>query len=100
MHPTSQLTTELVIQSEGAYTLDDVYANVTASDIYNVQPQLGFYCLYRARPNRRPAFGAQNHGRAAGRYSRLYFLQPDVLGAAQSRLLDFLPDQPICWARI
>ena len=46
----AQLTTELVIQSGGVLTLDDVYKGGAASDIYNVQPELGFYCLYRARP--------------------------------------------------
>ena len=77
-----QLTTELVIQSAGAHTLDDVYGpyNVTATefpsvftspgfdargftagahalsaDIWNAQPALGFYCLYRARPGQVPA---------------------------------------------
>eukprot|EP00043_Microstomoeca_roanoka_P010142 m.96594 g.96594 ORF g.96594 m.96594 type:complete len:588 (+) comp14801_c1_seq1:91-1854(+) len=47
-----QLTTELVIRSNGTFTLDDVYGpyNISA-DIYNVQPQLGFYCLYRKRPS-------------------------------------------------
>ena len=46
-----QLTTELVIQSNASLTLDDVYGPYGINaDIYNVQPQLGFYCLYRARP--------------------------------------------------
>jgi hypothetical protein len=61
-----QLTTELVIQSNGALSLDDVYGPFNASrrpaerslfspsslsaDIYNAQPALGFYCLYRGRP--------------------------------------------------
>lgn len=46
-----QLTTELVIQSKGAHTLNDVYAvHGLNADIYNAQPELGFYCLYRARP--------------------------------------------------
>ena len=46
-----QLTTELVIESQDTptpYSLDDVYRGV-AADIYNAQPQLGFYCLWRAR---------------------------------------------------
>lgn len=46
-----QLTTELVIQSQGSaapFSLDDVYRGV-AADIYGAQPQLGFYCLWRAR---------------------------------------------------
>ena len=68
----TQLTTELVIQSAGALTLDDVYGpyNVSAreypsvfqstassisADIYNVQPGLGYYCLYRSRPGQAPA---------------------------------------------
>jgi hypothetical protein len=47
-----QLTTELVIQSAGALTLDDVYTKYNLSaDIYNVQPESGFYCLYRRRPS-------------------------------------------------
>ena len=46
-----QLTTELVIESQDTptpFSLDDVYRGV-AADIYNAQPQLGFYCLWRAR---------------------------------------------------
>lgn len=73
-----QLTTELVIQSAGARSLNDVYGpyNATAAefpsvfaapgfegrgftalaaDIWNSQPALGFYCLYRARPGQPPA---------------------------------------------
>ena len=77
-----QLTTELVIESAGAHSLNDVYGpyNVTATefpsvfsspgftargftasthalnaDIWNAQPALGFYCLYRARPGQVPA---------------------------------------------
>ena len=51
----AQLTTELVIQSAGTKTLDDVYASLNQSfDIYNAQPALGFYCLYRARPGQTP----------------------------------------------
>ena len=72
----AQLTTELVIESAGARTLDDVYGPYNATpaefpsvfsapgfaarglhrvhaisaDIWNAQPDLGFYCLYRARP--------------------------------------------------
>jgi len=47
----TNLTTERVIQSKGKYTLNDVYGpyNLNA-DIYNAEPQLGFYCLYRRRP--------------------------------------------------
>ena len=43
------LTTELVLQSAGALTLDDIYAkhNISA-DIYNARPRLGFYCLWRS----------------------------------------------------
>ena len=55
MHGKDQLTTELVIQSDGNMTLDDVFPPgipVPAKDIYNVQPQLGFYCLCSKRsPN-------------------------------------------------
>jgi hypothetical protein len=46
-----QLTTELVIQSQDAaapLSLDDVYRGA-AADIWGAQPQLGFYCLWRAR---------------------------------------------------
>jgi hypothetical protein len=60
------LTTELVIRSDGALTLDDVYGRGLAlnltnssllSQIYGAQPaELGFYCLYTARPaDPRPA---------------------------------------------
>lgn len=46
-----QLTTELVVRSAGNLTLDDVFVKYGLNgDIFNVQPQLGFYCLYRARP--------------------------------------------------
>eukprot|EP00912_Choanoflagellata_sp_UC4_P000340 UC4_evm3s209 len=46
------LTTELVIQSNGNLTLNDVYGPYGINaDIFNVQPDLGFYCLYRRRPN-------------------------------------------------
>lgn len=50
------LTTERVIRSDGKYTLDDVYRPVApnVSDIYNVEPQLGFYCLYRPRQGEQP----------------------------------------------
>jgi hypothetical protein len=46
------LTTELVIQSNGALLLDDVYQKYGLSgDIWNAQPaELGFYCLYKKRP--------------------------------------------------
>ena len=54
-HGKEQLTTELVIQSNGKKTLDDVFppsVPVTSRDIYNVQPELGFYCLCTPRsPN-------------------------------------------------
>lgn len=49
-----QLTTELVIESDGNSTLDDVYTVGPASDIFNVRPALGFYCLYRSRPGQPP----------------------------------------------
>jgi len=46
------LTVETVIRSNGTLTLNDVYGPYGISaDIYNVQPTLGFYCLYRKRPN-------------------------------------------------
>eukprot|EP00038_Savillea_parva_P001715 m.106713 g.106713 ORF g.106713 m.106713 type:complete len:887 (-) comp10599_c0_seq4:193-2853(-) len=53
-HP--QLTTETVIRSNGTTTLNDVHPGAGppwfSGDIYNVEPDvLGFYCLYRARPN-------------------------------------------------
>mgnify|MGYP000325744123 CR=1 FL=1 len=41
----AQLTTELVLRSNGTLTLNDVYAKYGLNgDIWNVQPQLGFYC--------------------------------------------------------
>ena len=58
-HP---LTVEGVIRSDGKFQLADVKIGpdpvvppgYTAEDveqmIYNVEPQLGFYCLYRPRP--------------------------------------------------
>lgn len=43
-----QLTTEKVIQSNGGFTLNDVYGKYGINaDIYNVQPQLGFYWYER-----------------------------------------------------
>lgn len=61
-----QLTTETVIRSDGKLTLDNVYklnprnnksyTGLTSLDIYNVQPELGFYCLYRTRGNETPAW--------------------------------------------
>jgi hypothetical protein len=54
---TQPVTVETVIRSDGAHTLDGVFEGPTPEvppgftpDIYNVQPQLGFYCLYRPRP--------------------------------------------------
>ena len=59
---THPLTVEGVIRSDGKHQLADVKtgpaqivpAGYTAEDveqmIYNVEPQLGFYCLYRPRP--------------------------------------------------
>ena len=55
------LTTELVLRSDGALSLDDVYGrglplNVSSSraailsQIYGVQPALGYYCYYTRRP--------------------------------------------------
>ena len=45
----AQLTTERVIASAGALSLDDVYAvHNISGDIYNAEPQLGFYCLFRS----------------------------------------------------
>jgi hypothetical protein len=51
------LTVETVIRSDGNLTLDQVFADGGpplpkgfSPDIYNVEPQLGFYCLYRPRP--------------------------------------------------
>lgn len=47
----TQLTTELVIRSNGSLTLNDVYVRYGLNgDIWNAEPQLGYYCLYRARP--------------------------------------------------
>lgn len=39
-----------MIESDGNLTLDDVFTVGPPSDIFNVQPALGFYCLYRSRP--------------------------------------------------
>ena len=47
-----QLNTEMVIRSNGSHTLNDVYVKYGLNgDIWNVQPQLGYYCLYKKRPN-------------------------------------------------
>lgn len=41
-----------MIRSNGTFDLDDVYGPYNIStDIYNVHPKLGFYCLYRKRAN-------------------------------------------------
>ena len=50
----SQHTTETVLRSNGALTLDDVFPSsgagpYSSSDIYNAQPALGFYCLCSKR---------------------------------------------------
>lgn len=56
------LTTELVLRSDGALTLNDVYGrglplNISTSraaildQIYGAQPAMGFYCLYTRRPS-------------------------------------------------
>lgn len=46
----TQLTTELVLRSNGALQLNDVYVKYGLNgDIWNAQPQLGFYCLWRKR---------------------------------------------------
>ena len=54
---TQPLTVESVIRSDGKHDLDGVFDGPSpllpagfSPDIYNVQPQLGFYCLYRPRP--------------------------------------------------
>jgi hypothetical protein len=49
-----QLTTELVLESDGNLTLNDVFRVGPPADIFNVQPEPGFYCLYRARPGQAP----------------------------------------------
>ena len=50
----SQHTTETVLRSNGALTLDDVFPSsgagpYSSSEIYNAQPALGFYCLCSKR---------------------------------------------------
>ncbi len=54
---TQPVTVETVIRSNGKHTLGGVFEGPTPElpagftpDIYNVKPQLGFYCLYRPRP--------------------------------------------------
>ena len=67
-----QLTTELVIQSNGNLTLGDVYRVGAASDIWNVQPALGYYCLYRARPGQAaPIPDCENITQTATRHAAL-----------------------------
>jgi hypothetical protein len=50
------LTVEDVIRSNGALTLSDIYEkwgleSTAYSLYYQTHPNLGFYCIYRARPN-------------------------------------------------
>lgn len=41
----------------GNHTLNDIYGPYGLNaDIFNVQPALGFYCFYRARPGDVPPF--------------------------------------------
>ena len=54
---TQPLTVESVIRSDGKHALNGVFDGPSPllptgfePDIYNVEPQLGFYCLYRPRP--------------------------------------------------
>ena len=54
---TQPLTVEKVIRSDGKYSLGEVFLGPNPEipagfrpDIYSVEPQLGFYCLYRPRP--------------------------------------------------
>eukprot|EP00658_Telonema_sp_P-2_P078888 TRINITY_DN7498_c0_g1_i4.p1 TRINITY_DN7498_c0_g1~~TRINITY_DN7498_c0_g1_i4.p1 ORF type:complete len:242 (-),score=54.42 TRINITY_DN7498_c0_g1_i4:104-829(-) len=51
-------TVEQVIQSNGNLTLDQAIPGPIplgfTPDIYNVQPALGFYCLYKPRPGETP----------------------------------------------
>ena len=45
------LTTETVLRAGGALSFNDVYGPFGLNaDIYGVQPELGFYCLWSARP--------------------------------------------------
>jgi len=51
------LTVERVIRSDGNKSLDHVFTDGGppllpgyTPDIYNTEPELGFYCLYRPRP--------------------------------------------------
>lgn len=51
----SGLTTETVLRAAGALSFDDVYGPYGLSaDIFGVQPELGFYCLWSARPGDPP----------------------------------------------
>ena len=47
-----------------------------------------------------PHLADKAQGRPRRRHPPLPLLQPDVLGAPLSRLLDLLPDQPFGWPRI
>ncbi len=53
--PQPPLTVEQIIQSNGGYTIEDMYQTSTAADAmsfyYQHEPQTGFYCLYRKRAN-------------------------------------------------
>ena len=68
----AQLTTELVIQSAGALSLDDVYVrhNISA-DIYNAQPQLGYYCLWRSASPTSPLPNCTNISGVAAAHAAL-----------------------------
>eukprot|EP01065_Artemidia_motanka_P027622 TRINITY_DN32827_c0_g1_i1.p1 TRINITY_DN32827_c0_g1~~TRINITY_DN32827_c0_g1_i1.p1 ORF type:complete len:593 (+),score=189.86 TRINITY_DN32827_c0_g1_i1:65-1780(+) len=68
-----QLTTERVIRSNGVHKLSDVYGSIgKAGDIYNVEPQGGFYCLFRKRPGSATATpDCKNVSATAERHARM-----------------------------
>lgn len=68
----AQLTTELVVQSAGALTLDDVYAvHNISGDIYNAQPRLGFYCLWRSASPTAPLPNCSGIARVAAAHAAM-----------------------------
>lgn len=56
------LTAELVLRAGGGLSFNDVYAPYGLnSDIYGAQPELGFYCLWDARPGDPPPSPARSN---------------------------------------
>jgi hypothetical protein len=68
-----QLTVEQVIRSDGKLTLDDVYVKhgLPNGDIYNVQPELGFYCLYRSRSSNDTSQDCDNISHVAEMHAKM-----------------------------